>query len=260
MVLVGPYDLTDEFVADDVGVLEVNEADTLDGCEGLDRLDQARFAAMGEIDLGGIAGDDAFGFGSEAGKEHEHLFGGGVLAFVEDDEGAVESATAHVGEGGDLEDSLIHHLLDFFDIEHIVEGVVEGAEVRENLFLEISREEAEGFPCFDGGAGEDDTTNLIGFEVGDSKGHGEVGLTGAGRADAEGEIVVANGVDVRFLKEGFREDGWFFCGDLNSAGPDAFKVFAFAAMDRLEGIAKFVAANAETVLVSEVELAEKFLG
>ena len=139
MVFVGADNLTDEFVADDVGVLEVNEADALDGCEGLDRLDQARFAAMGEIDLGGIAGDDAFGFGSEAGEEHEHLFGGGVLSFVEDDEGAVESTTAHVGEGGDLEDSLIHHLLDFFDIEHIVEGVVEGAEVRENLFLKISR-------------------------------------------------------------------------------------------------------------------------
>jgi hypothetical protein len=217
MVLVGPNDLTDEFVADDVGVLEVNEADALDGGEGLDGLDEARFAAMGEIDLGGIAGDDAFGFGSEAGEEHEHLFGGGVLAFVEDDESAVESTTAHVSEGGDFEDSLVHHLLDFFDIEHIVEGVVEGAEVRENLFLKVSREEAEGFACFDGGAGKDDTANFIGFEVGDGKGHGEVGFAGARWADAEGEIVVANGVDVGFLKEGLWEDSGLFGGDLNSA-------------------------------------------
>ena len=217
MVFVGADNLTDEFVADDVGVLEVNEADAFDGGEGLDGLDEARFAAMGEIDLGGIAGDDAFGFGSEAGEEHEHLFGGGVLSFVEDDEGAVESTTAHVGEGGDFEDSLIHHLLDFFDIEHIVEGVVEGAEVGKNLFLEISWKETEGFACFDGWAGEDDTTNLIGFEVGDSEGHGEVGFAGAGGADAEGEIVVANGVDVGLLKEGLWEDSGFFGGDLNSA-------------------------------------------
>ena len=41
MVFVGTDNLTDEFVADDVGVLEVNEADTLDGCEGLDGLDEA---------------------------------------------------------------------------------------------------------------------------------------------------------------------------------------------------------------------------
>ena len=172
---------------------------------------------MGKIDLGGIAGDDAFGFGSEAGEEHEHLFGGGVLSFIEDDKCAVESTTAHVGEGGDFEDSLIHHFLDFFDIEHIVEGVVEGAEVGENLFLEISREKAEGFACFDGGAGEDDTTNLIGFEVGDGEGHGEVGFAGAGGADSEGEIVVADGVDVGLLEEGLWEDSGFFGGDLNSA-------------------------------------------
>ena len=31
-------------------------------------------------------------------------------------------------------------------------------------------------------------------------------------------------------------------------------------MDGLEGVAKFVAANAESVLVGEVELTEKFLG
>ena len=215
---------------------------------------------MGEIDLGGIAGDDAFGFGSEAGEEHEHLLGGGVLAFVEDDEGAVESTTAHVGEGGDFEDAFIHHFLDLFDIEHIVEGVVEGSEVGENLFLEISWKEAEGFACFDGGAGKDDTANFIGFEIGDGEGHGEVGFAGAGGADAEGKIVVANGVDVGFLKEGFREDGGFFCGDLDPAGPDAFEVFALAAVDGLEGVAEFVAADAEAVLVSEVELAKEFLG
>lgn len=172
---------------------------------------------MGKIDLGGIASDDAFGFWSEAGEEHEHLFGGGVLSFVEDDKGAVESTTAHISEGGDFEDSFIHHFLDLFDIEHIVEGVVEGAEVRENLFLEISRKETEGFACFDGGAGEDDAANFIGFEVGDSEGHGEVGFAGASRADSEGEIVVANGVDVGFLKKGLWKDSWFFGGDLNSA-------------------------------------------
>ncbi len=217
MVFVGPDNLTDEFVADDVGVLEVNEADALDRGEGLDGLDEARFAAMGKIDLGRIAGDDAFGFGSESGEEHEHLFGSGVLAFVEDNESAVESTTAHVGEGSDFEDSLVHHLLDFFDIEHIVEGVVEWAKVGKNLFLEISWKETESFTCFDGGAGEDDTTNLIGFEVGDGEGHGEVGFTGAGWADTEGEIVMPNGVDVGLLEEGLWENSGFFSGDLNTA-------------------------------------------
>ena len=41
MVFVGADDLADEFVADDVGVLEVNEADALDWGEGLDGLNEA---------------------------------------------------------------------------------------------------------------------------------------------------------------------------------------------------------------------------
>ncbi len=41
MVLVGPNDLTNEFVADYVGVLEVYEADSLDGGKGLNGLDEA---------------------------------------------------------------------------------------------------------------------------------------------------------------------------------------------------------------------------
>lgn len=98
MLLVSADNLSDEFVPDDIGVFKANKAYALDGGEGLDGLDQARFPAVGEIDLGGIARDDTFRFGAKAGEKHKHLFGGGILAFIENNKGTVEGTTAHVGE------------------------------------------------------------------------------------------------------------------------------------------------------------------
>jgi len=114
-----------------------------------------------KVDLGGVTRDDTFGFGSEAGEEHEHLFGGGVLTLVQDDKGAVQCASTHVSEGGDFENTFVHELLNFLNIKHVVEGIVEGAEVREDFFLKITWEKAEGFARFHGGAGENDAVNFI---------------------------------------------------------------------------------------------------
>ena len=247
-------------MADDVGVLEPDEADTLDGREGLDGFDQAGFAMLGKVDLGGISGNDALGVGSEPGKEHEHLFGGGVLAFVENDEGAGEGAAAHVSERGDFEDALIHHLLDLLHIEHVVQGVVERTEVGKDFFLQIAGEKAESFAGLDGGAGEDDAVDLVGLEVGDSHGHGEVGFAGAGGSKTEDEVVTPDFVDVGFLEKGFRNDDGFFSGDLDAGGPDALELLAITALDGLEGVKEFVPADAEAVLVGEVELPEQLLG
>ena len=145
MFLVGSDDFADQFVADDVGVLKANESNSFHGSESLDGFDEARFFAVGEVDLGGVARDDTFGFGPEAGKEHEHLFGGGVLALIQDNKSAVEGASTHVGEGGNFEDTFVHELLNFLNIEHVIEGVVEGTEVGKDFFLKISGEKAEGF-------------------------------------------------------------------------------------------------------------------
>src|SRR6478672_9858740 len=75
-----------EFVADHVALIEVDERDAVDLADDFHRLDQARDARAGQIDLRDIAGDDGLRPEAEARQEHLHLFGGGVLGFVEDHE------------------------------------------------------------------------------------------------------------------------------------------------------------------------------
>ena len=124
MLFVGADNFSYQFVADDVGILKSNKPDPFYGGEGLNGFDEPRFTAVGKIDLGRISRDDAFGFGPKPSEKHKHLFCGGILTFVEDDEGSIQGAAAHIGEGSDFEDSLVHEFLDLFHVEHIVQGIV----------------------------------------------------------------------------------------------------------------------------------------
>ena len=85
----------DEVVADDVDILEVAEADAFDAVEDVEGFEEAGLLGVGEIGLGEVAGDDGLGVVAKAGDEHLHLFHGGVLGFVHDDEGVVEGAASH---------------------------------------------------------------------------------------------------------------------------------------------------------------------
>ena len=155
-----------------------------------------------EVDLGGVAGDDDFRFLPEAGEGHEHLLAGGVLGLVEDDEGTGEGAATHEGERCDLDDSLIEVALGFLGVEHVVDCVVERAEVGGYLFLEVSGEETERLARLDGGAGEDDAVDGALFQHVQAHGHGQVGLAGARGAEAECDIVFLYGPDVGELVGG----------------------------------------------------------
>src|SRR6185295_12899075 len=50
--------LLDELVADDVAVVEMDERDAVDVADDLHRFDQPRRAALGQVDLRHVAGDD----------------------------------------------------------------------------------------------------------------------------------------------------------------------------------------------------------
>ena len=138
VLAIGANDGLDEFVADDIAFVKVGEFDAIGGGEGGEGFDEARAFIGREIDLGGVSGDHGFGFGTEASEEHEHLFGGGILGFVEDDESVVEGTTAHVGEWGDFDEAPFDIALELIGFEHILEGVVEGAKIRHDLFIEIA--------------------------------------------------------------------------------------------------------------------------
>ena len=114
----------------------------------------------GDVDLGDVAGDDRLGVEAHAGEEHLHLLDGGVLGLVDDDEGVVEGAAAHEGQGRDLDHVALEELVDLFGIEQVVEGVVERAQVGVDLLLEVAGQEAEPLAGLDRGTGEDDAVDL----------------------------------------------------------------------------------------------------
>ena len=175
------------------------------------RFEQAGMLVRRQIDLRFVAGDDGLGADAEAREEHEHLLGGRVLRFVENDEGVVQRASAHVGQRRDLDDAALGVLLDFLGRQHVVQRVVQRAQIGHDLLVEIARQKAERLAGLDRRAGEDDARNLAFAQRGQRHGHGQIGLARAGRADAEGHVVAADGIEVFLLPDGLGGDAGLSC-------------------------------------------------
>src|SRR5579862_8840696 len=180
VAVVGADNALDEVVADYVDVFEVAEADAFYAVEDVEGFEEAGFFGVGQVDLREVACDYCLRVVAEAGDEHLHLLGGGVLGLVHDDEGVVESAAAHEGEWSDFDDVRLEHLVDFDVVKQVVECVVERTKVGIDLFLERAGEEAEALASFDRWAHEDDAGDALGHEGADRHRNGEVGFTGSG--------------------------------------------------------------------------------
>ena len=167
---------------------------------------QAGLLAARQVGLGDVAGDDDLGAEAEPGQEHLHLLGRGVLRLVEDDERVVERAAAHERQRRDLDGPGRHQLGDQLGVEHVVQRVVQRAQVGVDLLGQRAGQEAEPLAGLDRRAAEDDPVDLLGLQRLHGLGDREVGLAGAGRADAEGDRVLVDRVDVALLVERLRAD------------------------------------------------------
>ena len=136
---------------------------------------------------------------ADAGQEHLHLLGRGVLGLVEDDEAAVERAPPHERQRRHLDRAPLEQALGALGLDHVVEGVVQRAQVGVDLGHEVAGQEPEALTGLDRRAGEDDAVDLLGLEGLHRHGHRQPRLAGAGGPDAEGDDVVADGVDVALL-------------------------------------------------------------
>src|SRR5579875_1495705 len=95
-----------------------------------------------QVHLGDVAGDHHAGAEPEPGQEHLHLLGGGVLRLVQDDERVVQRPSAHVRQGGDLDGARGHQAGDRVGVEHVVQRVVQRAQVRVDLLVQGPGQEA----------------------------------------------------------------------------------------------------------------------
>ncbi len=167
--------------------------------------DEAR-AAAGNVDLGDVARHDDLRPEADPRQEHLHLLGRRVLGLVEDDEARVERPPSHVGEGCHLDRPPLHEPLGPFGLEHVVQGVVERAQVRVDLGHQVARQEAEPLARLDRRPGEDDPVHLLCLQRLHGERDGEVGLARAGRPDAERDHVVGDRLGVALLAGRLRVD------------------------------------------------------
>ena len=205
--LVGFDDLLHQTVTHHVFFGEVALRDAVHAFEDLKCIHKAAAGAVGKVDLSDVAGNDHFRADAHAGEEHLHLLRGGVLRFVEDDEGIVQRPAAHIGQRCNLDDLLFHQTLIGLCAQHIEQAVVQRPQIGVYLLLQVTRQKAQLLACLHRRAGQHDAGDIFGLERLDSHGHSKVGLAGTRRADAKGDGVVPDGVEVLFLAQGLGTDG-----------------------------------------------------
>lgn len=257
---VGFDDFEHEGMPDNIAAAERVKIDARNVLENAANFEQAALFGPREIDLRDVARDDHPGFFAEAGEKHHHLLGGGILRLVEDDEGIGERASAHVGERGNFDDAFFGEARDVGRIEHVVQGIVQRTQVRENFFLEIAREETQRFARFDGGAGENDALDFVFQQRRNGRGHREVSLARAGGTDAEDHGILQDRLQVKFLAERFRHDRLAVGGDDERCGVKRFEIFALAAGKGFQKANEIRCANGETLAARGMKKVKKIDG
>ena len=144
---------------------------------------------------------------ADARQEHFHLLAGGVLRLVEDDEAVVERAAAHIRQRRDLDVAALEILRVGIGTEHLKERVVQRAQIGIDLVLQVAGQKAQPLARLDRRAREDDAVDALGAKRRDRLRHGKVCFARAGRADAERDRVLLDGIQIRALAERLCLDG-----------------------------------------------------
>ena len=121
--------------------------------------------------------------------------------------GIVERASAHVGQRRDLDDVLLQQLDHLLHAEHLVQRVVQRAQVGVDLLGQVAGQEAQLLAGLHRRAHQDQALHARFVQRFDRAGHGEEGLAGAGRADAEVDVVGGDRVQVLGLVGAAAADG-----------------------------------------------------
>src|SRR5215831_17547729 len=193
--------LLNQGVAHYIDLGEVGEGDPLDVAQDLTGVGEARGTTSGQVHLSHIPGNHRLAVEAQAGEEHLHLLDGGVLRLVENDECVVERAAAHEGKRRYLDRALVQKVGGEIDVQHVVQSIVERAQIGVYLLGQISWQKAELLPCLDRGPGEDDPFAAALLKRCHRHRHREVRLAGASRTDGKDDVVCPDGVHVPLLAD-----------------------------------------------------------
>ena len=174
-------------------------------------LNKPALLTGGEIDLRYVTSDHHLGIETHAGENHFHLLRRSVLRFIDNDKAVVECTASHEGDRGDLNrpsfQKLFTRSMSIMSCSASYRGRRYGS-----TFSWSVPEESQFLACFYGGTGQQNPADTFIQQGRNRHGYSEVRLAGAGRPNAEREIVAVDRVDIttlvhrlrrkRFLAEG----------------------------------------------------------
>ena len=117
-----------------------------------------------------------------------------------------------------------------------MQGIVQRPEIRVDLLRQVAGQEAQLLPGLHRRPGQHDADEFLLHQRRYGHGHGEISLAGASRADAEDDIVGANGLDVTLLIETLGGDAPLHGGDVNRVQKDVLDGGALLVLQDLDGV------------------------
>ena len=181
---------------------EGNHTDALDAAQNFGSFQQAGAFALCQVDLCQVPRNDRLGTIPDTGQEHFHLFRCGVLGFIQYDIGVIQCTSAHIRQRRHFNQPFFHIFCEIFYPHNFVQRIIEGAQVRVYLLLQIPRQKAQFFPCFNGRTGQNDAVDFIVFECGDGHCHCQISFPCTSRTNAKYHRIVLHQVDIFFLPHG----------------------------------------------------------
>ena len=157
---------------------------------------------LGQVDLAHIAGHHRAGAKADPGQKHLHLLWRCVLGLVQNHKRIVQGAPSHERQGRDLQRLAFKRLVHCVEPHQLVQGVVQGAQVGVHLLAQVTRQKAQPFAGFHGWAGQDDALHCAALQGVHGHGDRQVGFAGAGRANAKGDVLGGDVVQVQRLVGG----------------------------------------------------------
>src|SRR5437773_12113464 len=88
-----------------------------------------------QINLRDVTGDNCLRIRADTSEKHFYLQVGGILGFIKNDKSIIKSAAAHVCEGSNFDSSCAHVVAELIGGDHVIEGIIQGTQVRINLFF-----------------------------------------------------------------------------------------------------------------------------
>ena len=127
---------------------------------------------------------------------------GGVLALIQNDDGLVERAAAHISQGHDFDDVVFHVAFDLLRFQHVIEGVEERPQVWVDLGDDVAGQETEPLAGFDRRADQNDAFHLSLTQKIYGHADGQKRLAGPGGSDAKRQVVFLHGSHIARLAVG----------------------------------------------------------